>query len=163
MAVIVKIGLRAKSRKAKRTSEAADMPELEHRREQIVSARPAPNKFKLWKVDTGLPVRIDWRAAFARSHQRGDLMKNVWAIALALAGVTAGYALSGTPTEAQSAGDVPFTVGDRVTLTFDYASQSSWSTIDCTVAEFRSGFVRCVPADGFRTGRNETWYSLRQV
>jgi hypothetical protein len=90
-------------------------------------------------------------------------MRNRWSIALVLAGMTVAYALGGNPTEAQSAGDVPFTTGDRVTLTFDYAGQALSSTVDCTVAEFRSGYVRCVPAEAFKTPRSETWYSMRQV
>jgi hypothetical protein len=86
-----------------------------------------------------------------------------WSIALVLAALAAAYAASGGATQAQAAGDVPFSVGDRVTLTFDYAGQALSSTVDCTVAEFRSGYVRCVPADGFKANRYDTWYSLRQV
>jgi hypothetical protein len=81
-----------------------------------------------------------------------------WSIALVLAALAAAYAASGGATQAQAAGDVPFSVGDRV-----YAGQALSSTVDCTVAEFQSGYVRCVPADGFKASRYDTWYSLRQV
>ena len=85
-------------------------------------------------------------------------------IVLMLAGIVAGYAIPGSPAAAaQPAADAPFAVGDRVTLTFDYAGQPLSSTIDCTVADLRPGFVRCTPGDRFKTGRDETWYSLRPV
>jgi hypothetical protein len=84
-------------------------------------------------------------------------------IVFVLAGIAAAYALGATPTAAQSVSDVPFTVGDRLTLTFDYAGQPLSSTIECTVVELQPGFVRCAPGDRFKTGRDEVWYSLRPV
>ena len=84
-------------------------------------------------------------------------------ILLALAGIAAGYALTGPPATAQSISDVPLAVGDRVTLTFDYAGQPLSSTVECAVVELQPGFVRCAPGDRFKTGRDETWYSLRPV
>lgn len=86
-----------------------------------------------------------------------------WSVVLVLAGIAAGYAVGGSPTSAQSVGDAPIAIGDRVTLTFDYAGQPLSSVIDCAVVELQTGFVRCAAADRFKTGREHTWYSLRPV
>jgi hypothetical protein len=76
-------------------------------------------------------------------------------------GIVVGYAVSGKPVQAQPGDAVPFTVGERVALT--YGRNVSESYIECTVSEFRGTYVKCEARAQFRGERPETWYSLKSV
>jgi hypothetical protein len=84
-----------------------------------------------------------------------------------LVALVLGYALAGVPARADEAPRrLPNTInrGDKVTLTFKYASLTSGSaSIGCTIAETQDGWVRCAPADEFNPSRDQRWYDLKHV
>ena len=72
-------------------------------------------------------------------------MLNRWVIVMIVASCLIGYSVAGKKVEAQATVPYPFVVGDTVTLGLaQHATQPSFgSSIDCTVAEIRGGYVRC--------------------
>ena len=87
-------------------------------------------------------------------------MLNRWSVLFLLAGAVIGYALAGPPLDAQGA-PMPFSVSDRVTLT--YLNEKSAS---CLIGEIRGLYLRCdptTPTVSIGSRRYETWQSLESV
>jgi len=88
-------------------------------------------------------------------------MLNRWSAAVFVVGILAGYALSAPAATAQSP-DLPFSVGDTVTLKYD--KNALEPQVTCQVGLVRGDYVRCDPRDaGFFPEPRENWRSLKSV
>src|SRR4051812_14335597 len=89
-----------------------------------------------------------------------DAMRRVLGAATVLALATIGYLVM--PISAQSSGDWPVTVGERVRLSYP----GSDSVKDCTIAAVRNDFVRCAPEQNDTFAWIQTrdeWFNLRTL
>ena len=90
-------------------------------------------------------------------------MLNRWSALMLVAGAAIGYAFAAPAARAQSE-NVPFGIGDRLTLRLEaYAEDGGSRTFGCTVGAMQGPWVRCDSTDPFRPQQAETWYSLRSV
>jgi hypothetical protein len=87
-------------------------------------------------------------------------MRRVFVASGAIAVAIIGYAVS--PGAAQTSGDAPIAVGDRIRLWYP----DSGSGIKCTVASVRSDFVHCAPEQGdpfAPVATRDEWFNLRTL
>lgn len=93
-------------------------------------------------------------------------MINRWSLVAVLLGVLAGYSLSGRSVQAQTDA-LPFAVGDTVTLWYgtESAAPAFGTSVECVVAEFRGGYVRCGRNSriGGSSDRTARWLSTKYV
>lgn len=89
-------------------------------------------------------------------------MLNRWSVLFLCLGGVIGYAVGGQAVNAQrDAAHLPFSVGDRITLSYE-----NGRNVSCVVGEIRGIYVRCDPT-GVTTSigrlRSERWQSLESV
>jgi hypothetical protein len=90
-------------------------------------------------------------------------MFNRWSAVMLVAGALAGYAVAAPATGAQSQ-DVPFAIGDRVSLRLDSDAEATGvRDFTCVVGTLQGRWVRCDSTDPFRPRGGEVWYSLESV
>src|SRR5688572_9943739 len=91
-------------------------------------------------------------------------MVNRWSVALLIAGVLAGYAISGTTVRAQDS-PLPFAIGDHVTLRFGapWSAEYKNFVIFCNVNDIRGMYVKCAPPASARPQQAEEWHNMQSV
>lgn len=94
-------------------------------------------------------------------------MLNRWSALWLVLGAIGGYAIAGPSVTAQSGvlayppGILP---GNTVRLTFEHGTYSTTTdSLNCTVADLQSKWIRCKAADAIQEEREQRWYSLDRV
>jgi hypothetical protein len=96
-------------------------------------------------------------------------MVNRVAVLCLVLGAAGGYAVAGSSAGAESAQQGPtrpmfVDIGEEVTLTFERGTFGEHiHSVPCTVAEVRSSWVRCAPADVFQARRERDWYNFEYM
>lgn len=82
-------------------------------------------------------------------------------------GAIGGYAIAGRSVTAQSgvlASPPALNPGSIVRLTFEHGTYSTTTdSLNCTVADLQSKWIRCKAADAIQEEREQRWYSLDRV
>jgi hypothetical protein len=93
-------------------------------------------------------------------------MINRFAALWVVLGFVAGYALFSPASKAQGFIGLPFAgnTNDKITLQFERGTiTDSVVSIDCTVDEVQTTWIRCRAGDSFQSQRQQRWYNLKHV